>query len=226
MIFVVAVSLQQQVAFVSGSGDGEIRLWDLAHRKTVWSVYGHTGMVRGLCVAPQGDSFLSCGEDKTIKHWALGVSTEDLDEEPEPITTFQGASVFTGIDHHWSEPLFATCGEDVNVWNHARSEPIHTYSWGADSVTSVKFNPAEPCLLGSTGSDRSICLYDIRSEDPMRKVLLTMRSNCLAWNPMEPLNFTGVSSSSSSSSPFSIVSFLLLFLCMSPCTNLCVHAML
>jgi WD repeat and SOF domain-containing protein 1 len=157
-------------------------------------------MVRGLCVAPQGDSFLSCGEDKTIKHWALGVSTEDLDEEPEPITTFQGASVFTGIDHHWSEPLFATCGEDVNVWNHARSEPIHTYSWGADSVTSVKFNPAEPCLLGSTGSDRSICLYDIRSEDPMRKVLLTMRSNCLAWNPMEPLNFTGVSSSSSSSS--------------------------
>lgn len=86
--------------------------------------------------------------------------------------------------------MFATSGEEVNVWNHARSEPIHTYSWGCDSVTSVKFNPAEQCLLASCGSDRSICLYDVRTEDPMRKVMLKMRSNCLAWNPMEPLNFT------------------------------------
>jgi WD repeat and SOF domain-containing protein 1 len=53
----------------------------------------------------------------------------------------------------------------------------------------VKFNPAEPCLLGSTAADRSICLYDLRSSAPMRKFVLSMKSNKLAWNPMEPFNF-------------------------------------
>ena len=86
----------------------------------MWSVYGHKGMVSGLCVAPDGESFFSCGEDKTVKHWKLGVSTDDLDQEPEPLNTYQGNFVFNAIDHHWSDPIFATCGEEVNVWDHQR----------------------------------------------------------------------------------------------------------
>lgn len=31
----IIITTIMQVAFVSGSGDGELRLWDLAHRKTV-----------------------------------------------------------------------------------------------------------------------------------------------------------------------------------------------
>ena len=59
-----------------------------------------------------------------IKQWQLGVSTHNIDEEAEPINTFQGSHVFTSIDHHWQEPIFATSGEEVNIWNHARSEPF------------------------------------------------------------------------------------------------------
>ena len=97
----------------------------------------------------------------------------------------------TSIDHHWVDKQFATSGESVCVWDSTRtgSDPLHTYKWGADSVTSVKFNPAEACLLGSTASDRSICLYDLRASVPMRKFFLPMKSNKLVWNPMEPFNF-------------------------------------
>jgi len=56
-------------------------------------------------------------------------------------------------------------------------------------VASVKFNPAEACLLGSTASDRSVVLYDLRAAVPMRKMYLSMKSNKIAWNPMEPMNF-------------------------------------
>jgi WD repeat and SOF domain-containing protein 1 len=66
---------------------------------------------------------------------------------------------------------------------------VHTYSWGCDSVNCVAFNPAEACVLLTTASDRSICLYDVRQEQPMRKVILAMKSNKAAWNPMEPFNF-------------------------------------
>jgi WD repeat and SOF domain-containing protein 1 len=189
-IYSLAMNPRSLVAFISGACDGEVRMWDLAHRKTVWSAYAHAGIVTGLTVAPDGDSFFSCGEDKTIKQWALQIGTEDADEDPEPLSVYQTTSALNGIDHHWKDPLFATVGEELEIWAHERSEPIHKYAWGADSILSVKFNPAEPCLVATTGSDRSIGLYDVRTEEPLRKVMLQMRSNQLAWNPMEPFNFT------------------------------------
>ena len=34
-----------------------------------------------------------------------------------------------------------------------------------------------------------IGLFDIRTGTALKKVVLRMRSNCLEWNPMEPMNF-------------------------------------
>lgn len=45
-------------------------------------------------------------------------------------------------------------------------------------------------ILAACGSDRSIILYDIRGQSPIRKVVLKMRSNSLCWNPMEAFVFT------------------------------------
>lgn len=43
---------------------------------------------------------------------------------------------------------------------------------------------------GTCSQDRSITLYDIRQTGPIRKVTLSMRSNQLAWNPMEANMYT------------------------------------
>ncbi len=75
------------------------------------------------------------------------------------------------------------------VWDNARDIPLHTCKRGADSVICTRFNPAEACLLASTGSDRSVCLCDLRASVPMRKFMLPMNSNKIAWNPREPMNF-------------------------------------
>jgi hypothetical protein len=60
----------------------------------------------------------------------------------------------------------------VDIWDHARSEPVASYAWGADAVTALRFNPAEPDVLASAGSDRSIALYDLRSGTPIRKIVM------------------------------------------------------
>lgn len=59
----------------------------------------------------------------------------------EAVLQFQGRNAFRAIDHHWRENLFATAGAAVEVWSHERSEPVNTFSWGADAVLSVRFNP-------------------------------------------------------------------------------------
>jgi WD repeat and SOF domain-containing protein 1 len=55
--------------------------------------------------------------------------------------------VYTGIDHHWKDPAFATCGQQVDIWDEQRTSPICSMTWGFDSINSVKFNPIEVMFL-------------------------------------------------------------------------------
>ena len=214
-VYCSATSPTSLVAYLSGAGDGEVILWDLAAQRKVWSVFAHTGSVRGLVVSGDGESFFSCGNDRSIRRWRMTSQEAELVEEPmlgkrlreggrassssaaaaasaatEPVSVWTGKRGFSGIDHELRSPRFATSSSVVDVWDYNHSEPVHSYEWGADSVTSVKFNPSEVGLLASTGADRSIVLYDMRSDSALRKVTLATRSNALAWNPREPLNFS------------------------------------
>jgi WD40 repeat protein len=121
-----------------------------------------------------------------------------------PVATWSSPtnSSFLSIDHHWRESLFVTCGPGgLDVWDAGRagssssssaasSAPKQSYSWGSDSVTTCKWNPAESGLIASTGADRSVVLYDIRTDSALRKVVFAMSNNSLAWNPREPMTFT------------------------------------
>ena len=54
-------------------------------------VFGHRGFVRGISVAPNGRSFVSCGDDKTVKQWRMSLADagneasddDDTDSEDE-----------------------------------------------------------------------------------------------------------------------------------------------
>ena len=83
---------------------------------------------------------------------------------------YYGSGAFRDVDAHWKDAQFATAGSAVELWDYDRSEPITTLEWGADSVLSVRYNPAEPDLLASCGSDRGLVLYDARTSSPLHKV--------------------------------------------------------
>ena len=183
----------KNVAFISGACDGELKVWDLARRKCFWTAAAHSGFVRGIAPDAQGATFFTCGDDKLVKQWALRDPSAGGEDgganRVEPINTIIAPHSLTSVDHHWTDAQFATSGDAVCLWDSSRADPLHTYKWGCDSVMSVKFNPAESCLLAATGSDRSVTLYDLRAAVPMRKFVLAMRSNKVVWNPMEPFNF-------------------------------------
>eukprot|EP00050_Salpingoeca_kvevrii_P004959 m.267028 g.267028 ORF g.267028 m.267028 type:complete len:523 (+) comp11068_c2_seq1:1655-3223(+) len=178
---------------LSGAADGEVRIWNLSTRKCTYSAVHHRGFVRGICVTPDAEQFITVGVDKVIRITRMDQVGEDADEDAEaseaPITLL-GKSYFTGIDHHRSQDLFATSGEAVELWSQHRSEPVQTFSWGADTINTVKFNPVETNVFASAADDRNVVLYDVRTESPIRKVILAMRTNAICWNPMEAFNFT------------------------------------
>ena len=186
---------QRLSVILSGACDGEIRIWSLARQECLSVVNAHEGFVRGLCLNREGNSLVSVGEDKIIKQWTF----PDDDAYPdkwEPSSTILGVGVFLGVDHHWESPLYATCGDQVDVWDESRSEATASFTWGMDSISHVKFNPVETDVLATCASDRSITLYDIRQSSPLKKVVLKMRANAIGWNPMEAFNFTAASEDS------------------------------
>jgi WD repeat and SOF domain-containing protein 1 len=207
---------------LSGDGSGEVKLWHLGTQRNIWSANAHRGRVRGITTDPTGEFAFSCGTDKTIKMWEVGSSSSmtrnntssligaaasgDNEEEEEiddsnryssasrkPVNVFLGKNNFSGIDHHRELSQFATSGVQVDLWDHERADPIHSFQWGADSVVSVKYNPVDVNVLLSTASDRSLVLYDVRAKAPLRKLIMYNVTNAVSWNPMESFGFVAAS---------------------------------
>lgn len=171
----------------SAASDGEVRLWQLADRKCTDTWQAHDGVIRGLTYTPSGDQLLTCADDKTIKTWDAEKASN------MPLDTVLCKHMVTGISHAREGDKFATCGENTQLWASGRSVPLRTFQWGVDSVHLVKFNQVESNLLAAAASDNSIMIYDTRDVGPVRKVIMTLRSNALAWNPMEAMVFTTAS---------------------------------
>ncbi|KAL5277276.1 DCAF13 family protein [Megaselia abdita] len=172
----------------SGAYNGEVRVWDLPSRQSTRNFIAHDGFVRGICYTNRGDRFITIGDDKAIKFWNAEKPEDEEDEEP--INTILSRTSIHGISHHRKSNIYATSGEVCYIWDETRSEPLKTLKWGVDTLHSVSFNQVETSLLAACASDRSIIFYDQREVKPLRKVILTMKSNKLAWNPQQAFNFT------------------------------------
>ncbi|CAK9316174.1 unnamed protein product [Citrullus colocynthis] len=178
----------------SGSMDGDIRLWDIANRRTICQFPGHQGAVRGLTASMDGRILISCGTDCIVRLWNVPVPTlnsyETSNNSSEPLAVYVWKNAFWAVDHQWDGDLFATASAQLDIWDHNRSQPVSSYEWGTDSVISVRFNPGEPNVLATSASDRSIALYDLRMSSPARKIIMRTKTNSICWNPREPMNFT------------------------------------
>lgn len=191
---------QSLSTLLSASADGEVRIWNIPTKSCVRSFRAHDSAVRALCAPQTGDYFFSLDGNANIKQWKVSefmasVSCPDTEddvglEEVEPVNTIIGRSLTMSMDHHFSKPLIVTGGEKMELWEESRSEPLKSFSWGCDSIHCVRFNPVETDVCCSTAGDRSIVLYDIRKPTPLRKMVLQMRSNSIAWNPMDAFTFT------------------------------------
>ncbi|CCH62486.1 hypothetical protein TBLA_0H02000 [Henningerozyma blattae CBS 6284] len=201
-VYHIAKNYNNLNKLASASADGIIKYWNMSTREEYASFKAHYGLVTGLCVTPVSEKnkqfMLSAGDDKMIKLWSIesddfadNKNEDDNDNNTSNglIKTFYSQNAIQGLDHHRIDPTFVTGGPMIELWDSNRSNPISNLSWGADNVTNVKFNQNEHDILASTGSDNSIVLYDLRTNSPTQKIVQTMRTNSLCWNPMEAFNF-------------------------------------
>ncbi|ROT63452.1 DDB1- and CUL4-associated factor 13 [Penaeus vannamei] len=152
----------------TGTVEGELMLWDLPQKKSKWSVQAHNGHLGAIVTAPDGGSFFTVGNDKTIKRWSLEKTLENSDL---PVDTWMSETVITGISHHRYNNEFITCGERVFLWDATMKAPKFSYDWNTGahgsnaSVVCVKFNDIETSLFASSDQANNIILYDTRGKE-------------------------------------------------------------
>lgn len=83
--------------------------------------------------------------------------------EERAVYEFQGKSAFRAVDHHWQNETFATCSSTVEIWDHTRAEPIQTFSWGSESVLSVRQAQARYSLIPMSPRCQYMCICRLYS---------------------------------------------------------------
>jgi WD repeat and SOF domain-containing protein 1 len=199
---------------ISGSFDGQVILWNINNRKPIYNIRTSHDFVKGLCFSNSGDDFLTCGDDNVINLYKKSSlfnqkennlikynerntnNTSNINLENngaaayKPSAVYQTDAFLESIDHSYGDSLFATAGGVVAIWNYERNIPLTQFKNVSDGFIRVKFNPVENHIVLATGYDRSINLYDLRTNNPLKSVSMRNKSSAGSWNPQEPFNFT------------------------------------
>lgn len=186
----------------SGACNGEIKAWNLTNHHCMRTIKAHDGIVRSICIPDHGKYFFSVDDNQNIKQWDLSFledSVMEMDVEMQmrlqytdetPMNTIVTRNPVYYMDNHRNKPYLITCGQGVDLWEENRTQPLKSWQWGNDTINHIRFNPIESDIAVAAATDRSIILYDIRKPEPVRKVVLALRSNAICWNPMEAFVFT------------------------------------
>ena len=195
--------------FTSGGFDGQLIIWDLPSKKPIFNIKTSHNMIKGLTYSNNSEDIITCGDDNMINFYnkvnlfsqknAFQTlhSTSILENTPDvfpreyrTITSYDANGFLESIDHSYNEKIFATSGETISIWNYERNTPLHKFKSCPDGYLRVKFNYVENNIILGTGYDRSITLFDLRTKNPLKQVVLRNKSACACWNPQEPFNFT------------------------------------
>ncbi|KAG8787363.1 rRNA-processing protein sof1 [Ceratobasidium sp. 428] len=190
-VYTLAIKAGELGTVTSASGDGEIIVHDLAEQRHLVKFPGaHKGTVSAITYA-EGPRLLSCGVDRTVKLWDTTLPVEGGGDEQStraPLNVFPGKVAFNAIDHHRTDQLFATASNIVQLWDETKSTPVSnlTFPTSNETITALRFNLSESSVLATTGSDRTLTLYDIRTGKAERRLVMQMRANALSWCPTFP----------------------------------------
>jgi WD repeat and SOF domain-containing protein 1 len=174
---------------VSGARDGQVKIWHLSTKKCFTTIQAHSGPLTGISVDNEnGECYVTTGQDSQLKLWNLPVDVKGDLTEPAHSIALNG--VPHSVSHLAKSTDFVTCGEGISVWKAYRDSPVRVYDVGHNTIQNIRCNPVEPTVLAACSSDRSIFLLDTRQKVPLTKVVLKLRSNTVAWHPLESYTFT------------------------------------
>jgi WD40 repeat protein/transcriptional regulator with XRE-family HTH domain len=144
----------------SGSGDGAVRLSNLATHQQIGSpLTGHGGPVNSVAFSPDGKSLASGGDDDTVRLWDLATHRQI----GRPFTG-RGGSVVNTVAFSPDGTTLASGSLDgtVRLWDVATHQQVGRLPAGGVAILSVAFSPDGKTLASGSG-DGTVRLWEMAS---------------------------------------------------------------
>lgn len=162
-----------------------------------------SNVVKGLSFT-NDKKLLSCATDG-IKLWDPYNTASDT----SPLATWQEGGPYSSLSVHRNANTFAASSGAgcIRVWDLEHSTAPQTIKWPnfTDTITDVCFNQVETSIIASVATDRSVILFDLRTNSmfspftatgpkltfgsvPVIKTVLQFAANRIVFNPMEAMN--------------------------------------
>jgi len=137
--------------FATGSGSGELKLWDIREQKVVSAIQEHVGILKCLNFSENGYMLASGGADGEIKLWDLRKMKCVKSTQATEGTV--GVSAIT-IDYSGLY-LAAAAGYTVDVLAVKEWNAINTFKEHSKLVTGLAWGP-DASFLATSSMDRSV----------------------------------------------------------------------
>jgi len=177
----VAISSDGQFA-LSGSWDGNLRLWDLNTGLTTRRFVGHTKDVLSVAFSADNRQIVSGSRDKTIKLWnTLGV--------PKFTITDEGHKEWVScvrFSPNPQSPLIVSAGWDkvIKVWTLENWIKLRTNLHGHSGyINTVTVSP-DGSLCASGGKDGTAMLWDLNEGRHLSSLDAGEVINALCFSPI------------------------------------------
>ncbi|KAH7862260.1 hypothetical protein Vadar_002186 [Vaccinium darrowii] len=152
----VALSSDGQFA-ISGSWDGELRLWDLATGTTVRRFVGHTKDVLSVAFSADDSRIASASRDNSIKIWNIQGECKYTIQDGDGHSDWVSCVRFSPY-----RPTFLSSSWDrtVKIWNLTNGKLRSTLAGHSGYVNTVAVSP-DGSLFVSGGKDGVILMWDL-----------------------------------------------------------------
>lgn len=138
--------------FGTGTGNAEIKIWDLKEQSNVANFPGHTGQISAMAFSENGYYLATAADDSCVKLWDLrklkNFRTLQLDEGYE----------VKDLSFDSSGTYLAVAGSDVRVYLCKQWDVLKSLSEHTAQATGVRFGERAN-YVASTSMDRTLKIY-------------------------------------------------------------------
>jgi predicted dehydrogenase/sugar lactone lactonase YvrE len=140
---------------------GEVKVWDAATGKELWSFHNHHQAATGVAFSPDGKWLASTGFDKRVILYDLsrGKATSFFDGHTRPTN-----AVLFGLD---GKTLASAAGgrqqgdNEVKIWERETGKELATFSVHGEKVDALAIS-ADGSLLASGGYDKKVFVFNVK----------------------------------------------------------------
>jgi hypothetical protein len=142
------------IQLAAASGNGLVRIWNMASEKEPHVLDGHQGVVTSVAWSPDGRRLASGGFDKTVRIW------DAISKKVMRVITSHEHLVHAVAWSPDGQRLASASGDrTVKIWDVATGEEIVCYRGHPSEVVTVAWNP-EGKMLASAGYDQSVHVWN------------------------------------------------------------------